>query len=198
MSGSASTIASAGGLVGKNDGSIDRSFSKIQIRLTSAATNAYVGGFVGQNTSTGTIDQSYADVVPLTGLTGYLAGAKVGGFVGWNDTNGKITNAYATSAVEGGALNTWDAGFAYKNSGTIANSYAVSNSPDNSKPRYGFVFDNTGGTITNDYWSSTTTSGATAATDTSPAHAQPNAHRVGNELRGQCLRSQHVRKLRGF
>lgn len=165
MSGTASTITYTGGLVGVNDGSIARSYSKMQIRLSGAAlgSNALTGGFVGLNT--GTIDQSYADVAPATGSI-YLAGRYVAGFVGSN--TGIITNAYATSAVTGGALNTWDAGFAYKNSGTIANSYAVSQSPDNSKPRYGFVFDNTGGTITNSYWSSTAISGP-GASDNSPA-----------------------------
>lgn len=170
MSGTASTITYTGGLVGVNAGSIARSYSKIQIRLSGAAidplqSNALTGGFVGWNTVTGKIDQSYADVTQ--GVEGYLAGRYVAGFVGSNA--GIITNAYTTSAVTGGALNTWDAGFAYRNSGTgtIANSYAVSHSPDNSKSRYGFVFDNTG-TITNSYWSSTTVSGATVG-DISPA-----------------------------
>ncbi len=77
---SAMTTA-AGGLVGKNEGTINNSYSRSKIQQG----NTHLGGFVGSNY--GVIDKCYS-----TGtVNGY--GLK-GGFVGNNDASATITNSY--------------------------------------------------------------------------------------------------------
>ena len=135
-----------GGLVGANYGEIDRSWSDMTLSLTDATSIA--GGLVGFNA--GTIDESYA----LRAIRYANIGPNLSGFVGVND--GTITNSYSTLAYDdplfvGATKSQWVAAFAYKNTGTIANSYATSYAYDTAT-HAGFVYDNTGGTTTNDYW----------------------------------------------
>jgi filamentous hemagglutinin family protein len=94
-----------GGLVGKNEGLIARSWSS-----ASVSGDDLNGGLVGYNT--GTITQSYAtgDVTPQ-----YSTGSG-GGLVGLNE--GTISQSFATGKVGFGAQGS--AGFAYLNNGTIA------------------------------------------------------------------------------
>jgi filamentous hemagglutinin family protein len=94
-----------GGLVGKNEGLIARSWSS-----ASVSGDDINGGLVGYNT--GTIAQSYAtgDVTPQ-----YSTGSG-GGFVGFNE--GTISQSFATGKVGFGYQGS--AGFAFLNNGTIA------------------------------------------------------------------------------
>ena len=93
-----------GGLVGKNEGLIARSWSS-----ASVSGDDINGGLVGYNT--GTIAQSYAtgDVTPQ-----YSTGSG-GGFVGFNE--GTISQSFATGKVGFGYQGS--AGFAFLNNGTI-------------------------------------------------------------------------------
>lgn len=164
----ATGISYVGGLVGVNYGSIDRSWASQAIQLTDS--NSIAGGLVGLNA--GSIDQSYA----ARSLTNYSTGPHLAGFVGIN--TGSITNSYSTMLYDdpyyvattssGVTVGSWIAGFAYKNSGSIATSYATTYAYD-SAAHAGFVYDNTGGTTTKDYWYAGLASGATAYTDNSTA-----------------------------
>jgi len=149
-------ITYVGGLVGENEGEIDRSYSNIQIKLSGATRNGVVdttsiaGCFVGKNT--GIINESYA----ATKQSGdYSTAPRLGGFVGEN--SGTIANAYSTALYMDKHLSTdanWSAGFAYRNTGTIKNAYSTAYSTNNTA-RCGFVCpndDGSTGTIENAYW----------------------------------------------
>jgi filamentous hemagglutinin family protein len=167
IAGTLDTITYTGGFVGVNDGVILRSYAQNRTNLSGAAiatgSVAVSGGFVGLNTKT--IDQSYS-APANTGS--FQAGRVVAGFVGENAATGVITNSYTTSVNVNFASATWDAGFVYRNAGKISNAYVIGYALG-TKQRYGFVFDNTGGTIQNSYWSATEASGAAPVIDSSPA-----------------------------
>jgi filamentous hemagglutinin family protein len=152
-----------GGLVGVNYGTIDRSWSDMTMALTD--TTSIAGGLVGFNA--GTIDQSYS----LRAIRYANTGPNLSGFVGVN--TGTITNSYSTLTFDdplfvGTTKSKWVAAFAYQNSGTIADSYATSYAYDTAT-HAGFVYDNTGGTTTNDYWYADHASTASAYGDNSTA-----------------------------
>jgi The GLUG motif len=142
-----------------------------------------MGGFVGQNDTTGTITQSYASgqASPVPGTQGFRSG----GFVGLND--GTITISYATGNVIGSGFYGEVGGFAWANEGTISQSYATGSTTGNGGIAGGFPAKNLGAiaqsysvglvsggggfvgydfsqysSYTNDYWD-TTTSGQTSA-----------------------------------
>jgi hypothetical protein len=79
---------SLGGLVGRNGGAI--SLSSVTGSVTSSGAD--VGGLVGENTSTGTIADSFSTAT-VTGDTS----SQIGGLVGEN--GGMITDSHATGAV---------------------------------------------------------------------------------------------------
>jgi filamentous hemagglutinin family protein len=148
IDGQAASITYTGGFVGVNNGRIDKSYTLIGLNLSGAAvggsSHAVSGGFVGLNT--GTIDQSYSTLDPNFVIS--LSGNIVAGFAGTN--TGTITNTYTDSLTDFDNVK-WIAGFAYQNSGTISDSYSTAFA-GGTPPQYGFVFDNTGGTVTNSYW----------------------------------------------
>lgn len=155
------TLTYVGGLVGVNEGTIERSYSKQGLYMKD--TNSMAGSFAGKNT--GTIDQCYA--------TGSNSGtnSKFAGFV-WENT-GTITNAYTTALGNTSNSPLWTAGFVYKNSGTISSAYTTEYSANSTTGSlYGFVGDNTGGTIKNAYWYASTKTGATTPTDTTAGVTQ--------------------------
>ncbi|WP_400767099.1 filamentous hemagglutinin N-terminal domain-containing protein [Methylosinus sporium] len=162
-----SNLSFVGGLVGVNAGTIVRSYAGNQIKLSSADTTSIAGGFVGKNA--GTIDQSYSYMEYAATGSFYSAGPRLAGFVGQN--TGTITNAYTTSLNGTNASSNWSAGFAYQNSGTISSAYATSYSVGGAQPQYGFVADNTAGTITNAYWYSS----GSPVTDSSAAKSLTSA-----------------------
>ncbi|WP_020175956.1 filamentous hemagglutinin N-terminal domain-containing protein [Methyloferula stellata] len=144
------STAGVGGFVGVNSGTIERSYSGNIVRFTSDSTVSNEGVFVGWNTSTGTIDQSYS-YTKYTGTSTYDTGNYLGGFVGLND--GWIENAYATSLNNSSSTSpNWMGGFAYNNTGKIENAYAASSYNKGGTSADGFVYHNTG-TLTNDYYS---------------------------------------------
>ena len=97
----------AGGLVGKNEGTVSNSYA-----TGSVTGNLNVGGLVGWNFE-GTVTDTYS--------TGNVTGLdNVGGLVGWN--TGTMSNSYATGGVTG---NTSVGGLTGKNAGTASNSYAT-------------------------------------------------------------------------
>jgi len=80
--------ANAGGLLGKNIGTIEACYSSMSI----TSDDGILGGFVGRNA--GTIENCYA-----TGAVTGTDDGRVGGFVGDND-NGTIKYSYSTGSVE--------------------------------------------------------------------------------------------------
>jgi len=205
-----------GGLVGDNSGLIINSHADITYLQWAQTENQYFGGFVGVNESTGKIYDSYSTGTILAytysgGFAGLNAGlidssyssgliqvvdtgssAKAGGFVGWN--TGQIRNSYTTVSTTGSGADSVAAtiaGFAYRNDGTISNSYSAGTlgSATASWSLAGFVYNNTGsissvysaetllssniaayvsafsntnsGTITNAYWDMSLAGGAT-------------------------------------
>ena len=145
------TYASAGGLVGENQGVISNSFASGNI-TSDAKKNADAGGLVGWNEN-GTISNSYASgdatsnatsgayaggLVGYTGGKGSLSksfasgnvtanatsGAYSGGLVGASNGNGNISNAYASGMVTGNENVGGLVGYLYGTS-HIAQSYAV-------------------------------------------------------------------------
>jgi filamentous hemagglutinin family protein len=158
---SAATVVYAGGFAGVNSGLISQSYARAGVTTATStydsnfnlvytvSPNSIAAGFVGQNTSTGIIDQSYVNYGQLSGPE-IVYGAYSAGFVG--DNAGKIANSY-TLAPDYTNFNeiAYTAGFAYANSGTISTSYAQLGSY-NAKT-YAFVDQNNGGTTTGDYYS---------------------------------------------
>jgi filamentous hemagglutinin family protein len=140
---SSPTAGYVGGLVGLNNGIIERSYAEGRILLDGAtAVSLMVGGFTGKNA--GTIRESYT-----AGSGSYDTAPRFGGFVGEN--SGLIENAYSTRLTSISASANWDAGFVYKNYGTIRNAYATMLSRNNNGVRYGFARENIG-TLENVYW----------------------------------------------
>ena len=110
-----------GVLAGSNSGTISGVSSGISVSA-SVGTFNYVGGLVGQNYISGTIQDSYA-TGDATGSSGNLD--RVGGLVGYNES-GTIGNSYATGSADGGAGdNDSVGGLVGTNLGTIGNSYAT-------------------------------------------------------------------------
>lgn len=151
----------AGGLVGENYGTIERSSSTVAI-----TTGGSAGGLVGYNK--GSITQSYAagnvqgfelEVGP--GSSYVLTEATVGGLVDAND--GTISQSYFSGSVSNqcGGQSCSVGGLASTNNGTISQSFmSGSIGAAGLASRYGVAVENNG-TIANDvYWNSD--SGGTA------------------------------------
>ena len=80
-----------GGLVGTNNLGTIQDNSYAVIASSGIIYGRYVGGLVGQNASTGTIDNSYH-------ATGAVTGSNyVGGLVGTN--HGSVSNSHATGII---------------------------------------------------------------------------------------------------
>ncbi len=142
-----------GGFVGENNGSISSSYFKGASVIdtdSNSTTGAGLGGFVANNN--GNILYSYAmgiegydNVLPDTGIgadldrTEYI-GYKYSGIKSLNHL--RSMNSAVYSQTNGG-------GFAYKNTGTISNSY--SNILVSSQMASGFVLDNAKGEISDCY-----------------------------------------------
>ncbi|WP_027030775.1 MBG domain-containing protein [Mesorhizobium loti] len=104
-------VSSSGGLVGRNDGTVTRSFSTVAVDSNNANN---VGGIVGYNGPGGIVSQVYA-------LGSVLGGQYVGGLVGFN--SGAVSDGYSTGAVNGTTGSTsigGSVGFSY---GTVTNVY---------------------------------------------------------------------------
>ena len=163
----------AGGLVGVNHGTIERSSSSVD-----SFTGAKMGGLVGEND--GVIAQSYATgTVHTTDMVGGAATTSgvSGGLVAIN--NGRIVQSYATGAVTaecetyacgaGGLVNT--------NNGTIIQSFATGLVTGNLDPNTGNTVNNGVATINSGkighdvYWNKDTTGSSAGVTSGTPLPA---------------------------
>jgi filamentous hemagglutinin family protein len=132
--------AGAGGLVGINNGTVERSGSSAKV-----TGSGELGGLVATNN--GLITQSYA-----TGSVSGTAYTGAGGLVGVND--GTIRQSYASGSV--GALGT--GGLVDFNTGTISESFAATSIAPGVPPSVGGITRNNTGTIRSDvYWDTQTT-----------------------------------------
>ncbi len=138
--------AAVGGLVGRNDGLIERSSSSAVL-----SNGGLLGGLVGANF--GTISQSY-----INGDVGPNVHGNGGGLVGHN--GGTVSQSYATGSTFG----LFSAGgLVYSNGGVIEQSFASGpvQGPSYQGPAYGTygaIAASNGGTIaTNVYWNKETT-----------------------------------------
>ncbi len=146
--------ASAGGLVGVNRGTIQRSWSGVVV-----TGQGDVGGLVGEND--GAIVQSYS-----LGDTSGGTRSQVGGLVGVN--RGTIGQSYSSGAVKG---TNYHGGLVGNNSGTISQSFTTStleSTGASPRPSGGIAGSNTG-TIARDVYWNTETSGALAGVGTGTA-----------------------------
>ncbi|WP_370679931.1 YDG domain-containing protein [Comamonas sp. GB3 AK4-5] len=162
-----------GGLVGKNSSSWNNASASIShAYATGAVTGAnYVGGLVGENSSSrnnasASISHAYA--------TGAVTGANyVGGLVGsnssaWDSASASISHAYATGAVTGadyvGGLVGENSGFWDSASASISHAYATGAVTGTRSSVGGLVGDKRGGgSITESFWSITTTGRSNSA-----------------------------------
>ena len=95
FAGSVSGTGDVGGLVGKNEGTIEKSF--VAGSGSIRTTGLYVGGLVGHN-SGGTIIDSYARVAVTSSMS---SGGYPGGLVGLNLSGGMVTDSFATGSLTG-------------------------------------------------------------------------------------------------
>jgi hypothetical protein len=154
-SSSSATVISGygGGLVGENDGLISRSFATGGVfGAGGKATRGSPGGLV--STNNGTITQSYATGSVTQGCNEYAC-STTGGLV--NTNTGTITESYATGNVSTAC--TYDypgcggaGGLVASNSGTISQSFETGAATGANDVVFGLAVSNTG-TIGNDvYW----------------------------------------------
>ena len=109
-----------GGLVGENDGTIDRSSSSVAVSVSGTGTNLRaVGGLVGTTWTGAIVTNSYA-----TGAV--TAEIAVGGLIG--DHEGSVGNSYATGAVTTTATTAAGAGGLVGRSGFFSRIAQVSRS----------------------------------------------------------------------
>jgi len=142
--------AGAGGLVGVNNGTIERSSSTADVGYQIPA-----GGLVGVNN--GTIAQSFA-----TGATQAGTHGETGGLVAYN--NGLITQSYATGSV--GGFGGGGLVFANGTNGVINESFAVGQVGGGGPPgdpEGGIAAYNQGAIHNNVYWNKDTTIRTSAA-----------------------------------
>jgi filamentous hemagglutinin family protein len=111
--------------------------------------NGYVGGLVGVNRTN--ISDSYSTATVIGSGNGITY---VGGLVGNNFSGFTIQNSYSTGSVIS-ATGVDVGGFAGGNAGTIKDSYSIGQVSGNSLAG-GFLGNNTGGSVTNNYFNKTT------------------------------------------
>ena len=160
----------SGGLVGQNDGTIERSWSGATV-----GGFGWLGGLVGTNN--GLIQQSYA-----TGSVGSDIHGRAGGLVGTNDTTGVIKQSYATGTLGQGPLSgtLGEGGLVYANAGTIEESFDAATMTQPYVPAglppstfaYGGIASSNTGTIAPDvFWNTDTTTMTTGVATGTPVSA---------------------------
>ncbi|RFU45018.1 filamentous hemagglutinin N-terminal domain-containing protein [Paraburkholderia sp. DHOC27] len=135
---------SGGGLVGQNDGTVERSWSSAQV-----GDQTVVGGLVGLNN--GLVSQSYATGPVFVGSHG-----TPGGLVGENSATGVIDQSYATNQIN---ANIVGGGLVAINAGLIEESFAASPTAFGVSPEiaYGSIAGQNVGTIANNvFWNAQT------------------------------------------
>ena len=108
---------SLGGLIGENAGTVRLAWASgnVSIGNYSPITATALGGLVGYNKSSGTLEQAFASG-SVAGIGNAIA---LGGLVGFND--GAIVSTYSTSSIGGG---TFLGGLVGVNRGSISTSYS--------------------------------------------------------------------------
>lgn len=143
-----------GGLVGFTNGLVTQSFSSTAVSSGSGSTyGGNIGGLAGYNGNSATIMLSYA----TGGVTTPAAVRDIGGLVGFN--GGLIDQTYATGAVTAGSINDSGAGLVgYNAAGSVvSNSYSTGLvSPGTGSDGLDAFAANNAGTLTNDYYDSST------------------------------------------
>lgn len=96
----------AGGLVGQNAGQIRESAAaSTGITVDTTLSNAYIGGFVGANSTSGTISSSYA-VARISAIRAQTGTVNASGFAG--SSRGSIRDSYAAADLQtGGGADTY-------------------------------------------------------------------------------------------
>ena len=108
-----------GGLVGRNYGTVNNSYSTGNVNGTWS-----VGGLMGANHHAGTVSSSYSTASVTA--TSWPDASGVGGLVGTNSYSGAVINSYSTGSIIGDryvgglvGVNSWD--------GTVSDSYSTGN-----------------------------------------------------------------------
>ena len=143
----------AGGLVGTNAGTIERSSSSVDLSVNGSA-----GGLVGANN--GAIAQSFSTGTIALDQPGETSEV-VGGLAAFN--YGSITQSYATGATQavalcqpmGGGCSGGPGALVSVNTGTIAQSFATS--PNSGDGQAGIAWSNSGTIGSDVYWNMDTT-----------------------------------------
>jgi filamentous hemagglutinin family protein len=151
LNSSISGLSVVGTLAGRSDGSISYSYAD-----GGSATGSVnlVGGLVGQGS--GAVNYSYANVAVLGTNSFFAASSNIGGLIGGALAGSSISNSYSTGSVNG---STYVGGLVGQNHANITNSFATG-AVTSVNPGGGFIGDQLGGTITNSYWDSATTTQA--------------------------------------
>ncbi len=183
----------AGGLVGKNSGTINESSSDVAVQ----GGDWRVGGLVGYNDPEGAIQNALAtgDVTQNTDSTEDLGDG--GGLVGFND--GFIHNSHATGNVTGESKNKFG-GLAGRNDGKITASYASGDvtgqdSANKVGGLVGYNGEDNSGTIINSY--------ATGAVSGDSDHVgglvgyNPSASEVEDSVGGQIENAYATGEVQG-
>lgn len=143
-----------GGLGGHNaaTGTLNAVYSEGNVTIAGTAPVVSAGGLVGENL--GAISIAYA----WGNVTGTGGGADVGGLVGTQ--SGAVNDAYATGAVSGAA--NVSSVFGHMNGGTVMNVYGRGAVSQTGSAIGGLVGLMAGGTLTNGYWNTDSTSSVMA------------------------------------
>jgi hypothetical protein len=128
----------AGGISGRNDGTINQCFSSVSV-----SAKSYAGGITGLNVGTVFLCSSEAELFTEEGYAGGLVGKNnnnisrssvhsaagvttseecAGGLAGYNSTTGQILNCYAQASVAGG---TYAGGLVGSNAGSVQKCYST-------------------------------------------------------------------------
>ena len=137
-----------GGFIAENQGTIENCYA-----TGTVIGNSEIGGFVGSNNE-GTITQCYA-IGAVTGTE------KVGGFVG--NANTTISNSFSTGAVTG---TKYVGGFSGYTACDISKCYSIGNVSGSTNVG-GFIGYKSKGTISDSYWTPTTTNQTASSGGTS-------------------------------
>ncbi|MEX0685699.1 MAG: GLUG motif-containing protein [Balneolales bacterium] len=162
------TQTMAGGLAGRNDGTISESYAEGSISSGEVPTEGFgsigTGGLVGVNNG-GLVTSSYATgEVTVPTDTDFRAG----GLVGYNNNDGEIINSYATTTVSGDERVGGLVG-GNRNGASITGSYASGQVSGNSRVG-GLVGMNTE-VITDSYWDTEVTGQSEGAGNGEPGGA---------------------------
>jgi hypothetical protein len=151
--GSSSSSSLAGGLVGRNEGTM---FGDT-VTGSVTAKHAFAGGLAGGQDFGTTSESAAAVTVKVTGS------GEAGGLLGYNNNVSSVSNSHATGNVTGSAANMEVGGLIGGNGESVDNSYATGSvSAGNNGYAGGLVGFLYGGTISKSYATGSVSTGASA------------------------------------